>query len=198
MAQYPNKEFQQIYDNLRASLGSDDELRSRIEAALRPMYDQSRAQLEEQRRANNAAIDTDAYSRGMGNSTWVTDAKLQQLRGMNNSMATLDANYNNQLFGALYEALKDRDDTAYNQAMQWWQIGQKRGGGSGKPNTTLTVTENPLMSFDEWAAMYGTPEQPQVAVPNASPSAVPNTGNKKYRSAGGGGGGRLGQVSVKQ
>ena len=34
MAQYPNKEFQKIYDNLRASLGSDDELRAALRAAV--------------------------------------------------------------------------------------------------------------------------------------------------------------------
>lgn len=165
MAQYPNKEFQKIYDNLRASLGSDDELRSRIEAALRPMYDQSRAQLEEQRRANNAAIDTDAYSRGMGNSTWVTDAKLQQLRGMSNSMATLDANYNNQLFGALYDALKDRDDTAYNQAMQWWQIGQKKSGGSGGRTPAFTLTETPpkkTLTWEQWLAQQRDTKQTEL------------------------------------
>ena len=126
-----NKEFQDLYDNLKTSLGADEAtLRANLEAALRPMYEQSRAQLEEQRRANNAAIDVDAYSRGMGNSTWVTDAKLQQLRGLNSDLASLEANYNNQLFTQLQNALQDRDNTAWQRAMQMYQL-KRSGSGSG-------------------------------------------------------------------
>lgn len=132
MATYPNKEFQEIYDSIVGSMGDDATLRANIEGALRPLYDQSVEQLRQQRIANNAAIDVDAASRGMGNSTWVTDAKLRQLRGESDNLATLNANYNNQLYSALLDAIKDRDNNAYNQAMQWWQINRKGGsGGSG-------------------------------------------------------------------
>lgn len=132
MATYPNEEFQGIYDSILASMGDDDTLKANIEAALKPMYDQSVQQLQQQRIANNAAIDVDAASRGMGNSTWVTDAKLRQLRGESDQLASLNANYNNQLYSALLDAIKDRDDKAYNQAMQWWQINRQGKGGSGK------------------------------------------------------------------
>ena len=79
MATYPNKEFQDIYDGIIASMGTDDQLKANLEAALRPLYEQSLEQLQQRRRENNAAIDVDAASRGMGNSTWVTDAKLRKL-----------------------------------------------------------------------------------------------------------------------
>lgn len=174
MADYPNKEFQDLYDNLKTSLGGDEAtLRANLEAALRPMYDQSRAQLEEQRRANNATIDVDAYSRGMGNSTWVTDAKLQQLRGLNNSLASLEANYNNQLYSQLLNALQDRDDTAWNRAMQMYQLNHSggSGGGSGSGQNNLDwllgrigqITEQ--KSVDPRASMNTLLDPPQGVKP---------------------------------
>ena len=83
----------------------EEELRHNIESALRPLYDQSIAQLEAQRLAQNAAIDVDAYSRGMGGSTWVTDAKLQALRGINANIASLEADYNTKLYNQLQDAI---------------------------------------------------------------------------------------------
>ena len=94
----------------------EEELRHNIESALRPLYDQSIAQLEAQRLAQNAAIDVDAYSRGMGGSTWVTDAKLQALRGINANIASLEADYNTKLYNQLQDAIG------------------RGGGGGGIPN----------------------------------------------------------------
>ena len=129
MATYPDEKFQEIYDSILASMGDDDTLKANLEAALKPMYDQSVQQLQQQRIANNAAIDVDAASRGMGNSTWVTDAKLRQLRGESDQLASLNANYNNQLYTSLLNAIQDRDDKAYSQAMQWYQLKNSGGGG---------------------------------------------------------------------
>ena len=131
MPTYPDSKFQGIYDSILASMGDDDTLKANIEAALRPMYEQSLADLNQRRLERNAQIDVDAASRGMGNSTWVTDAKLRQLKDIEGNIATLDANYNNQLYANLADAIKDRDDKAYNQAMDWWKIKQ----GSGKAST---------------------------------------------------------------
>ena len=129
--QYPNEDFQKIYDSIYASMGDDATLKANIEAALKPLYEQSKQQLEEQRIARNADIDVDAASRGMGNSTWVTDAKLRQLRSNASALASLDANYNSQLYNALLGAMQDRDNNAYNQALQMYQIAQQGKGGSG-------------------------------------------------------------------
>lgn len=144
MATYPNEEFQGIYESILNSMGSDDDLRAKLEAALRPMYEQSKAELERQRLAGNAAIDVDAASRGMGNSTWVTDAKLQNLRNAENGLASLGANYNNTLFTNLLNAIQDRDDKAYQQAMQWWQNSQSGRGGKGEEEYGIED------SFEKW------------------------------------------------
>ncbi len=183
-----NKEFQGLYENLKNTLGGDEEpLRANLEAALRPMYEQSRAQLEEQRRANNAAIDVDAYSRGMGDSTWVTDSKLQQLRGLNNSLASLEANYNNQLFTQLQNALQDRDNTAWTRAMQMYQLNHS-GGGSGsakQPEVQIQGTQGNadplnLRGFVYEAYLRAKKEADRIknAVLNPSPysSTRPNVG----------------------
>ncbi|MBQ2189325.1 MAG: hypothetical protein II452_00475 [Paludibacteraceae bacterium] len=145
--QYPNEEFQSIYDSILASMGDDDTLRANLEAALRPMYEQSLAQLQQQRLAGNAAIDVDAYSRGMGNSSWVTDAKLQNLRNAESNIASLNANYNNTLFTNLMNAIADRDNKAYNQAMTFWQYDQAKKGGGG-PSGPAVIPNT--ASYDDW------------------------------------------------
>ena len=101
-------------------MGDNATLQANIEAALRPQYDRSIQELNQQRIERNAEIDVDAASRGMGNSTWVTDAKLRQMRGTEDAIADLNANYNPTLYSALADAIKDRDNNAYNQAWAWW------------------------------------------------------------------------------
>ena len=105
------------YKDKAAPLTREEQLRKDIEAALRPLYDQSLEALEAQRLAQNAAIDVDAYSRGLGRSTWVTDAKLQALKGFNANVASLNADYNTKLYNQLQDA-----------------IGSGGGGGGKKPN----------------------------------------------------------------
>ena len=168
MPTYPDKKFQGIYDSIVASMGDDDALKANIESALRPLYEQSLADLNQRRIERNAAIDVDAASRGMGNSTWVTDAKLRQLKDIEGNIATLDANYNNQLFGQLQDAIKDRDANAYNQALYWWQQGNKGRGGSDIPEWLRKLLEG---NGDE------SPDVKYVQTPNKYELDKP--GNKK-------------------
>lgn len=189
--QYPNEEFQGIYDSILASMGDDATLKANIEAALRPSYDMSRQQLDRQMRENNAAIDVDAASRGMGTSSWVTDAKLQQLRGLSDDFANLEASYNSTLYGQLLDAIRERDDNAYSQAMQMYQLNHKggSGGGSGSP----TIGKTPL-TFDEWLsvqnAVWNNPlkvRQDAANVQNAIAGAAASfPGQNPYKSIGAG------------
>ena len=151
--QTPTEEFQGIYDNILASMGDDATLKANIEAALRPSYDMSLQSLDRQRRENNAAIDVDAYSRGMGNSSWVTDAKLQQLRGLNDARASLEANYNSALYNSLLDAIRNRDDTAWDRAMQMYQLGRSGRGGGGGNKQQPTITDN-FEQFMGWMADF--------------------------------------------
>lgn len=152
--QYPIEDFQKIYDAIYASMGDDETLKANIEAALKPMYEQSKQQLEAERVARNAGIDVDAYSRGMGNSTWVTDAKLRQLKNEQQNLAELNANYNSQLYNALLNAQQNRDNNAYSQALQMYQLQQQGGhggGGSGKANNGFWADGKYWDSEADWA-----------------------------------------------
>ena len=126
-----------LRDNIQSAVAKDP-LQAKIEAALRPLYEQSIEQLRQQRLANNAAIDVDAASRGMGNSTWVTDAKLRQLKDESAQIAALEAEYNNQLYNAIQNA--------------------KKGGGSGSGNTgapVITPLSAPDITTDETPIVTG-------------------------------------------
>lgn len=114
------EDFNALLADIKAGMGDDATLKANIEAALRPQYDRTLADLQKQRAMSNAQIDVDAASRGMGTSTWVTDAKLQNLRNAESARADLEANYASTLYGNLVDAIKNRDNDAYNQAMTWW------------------------------------------------------------------------------
>ena len=87
-ADYGNKLTEytnQLYEKLSATMPtvqynptSTAQLRDNLETAYRAGYDQSVDARREATRRNNAAIDADAAARGMGASTWVTDAKMRQ------------------------------------------------------------------------------------------------------------------------
>ena len=116
-------EFMSLYNNFRNGMGMDDAtLKANLEAAMRPGYDQSIAALDRARREGNAEIDVDAASRGMGDSTWVTDAKLRNLRNTENNIADLNANYNATLYNQLLNAMQNRDANALNNAWNWAQM----------------------------------------------------------------------------
>lgn len=134
---FPNAEFEQIYTTLSGNYPTTEQLQADIEAALRPQYDKALADMEKQRIQNNAAIDVDAASRGMGNSTWVTDAKMQQLKNKNEYTVDLESDYAAQLYAALSKKQDENEDEAYQRALDMWQIEQSSkgngGGGGTKP-----------------------------------------------------------------
>ena len=142
--QFGNDDFQTIYDSIYSSYPNESEIQAEIEAYLRPQYDKQIKEQEQQRIENNAAIDVDAASRGMTPSTWVTDAKLQQLKSESANVASLESDYAGQLYSALSER-KDADEAeAYDRALDMWQIEQASGSGDGDgdrpPADTVTIT----------------------------------------------------------
>ena len=70
-----------------------DEIKSYVESYLRTAYDQSIENRRKQTEADRAMIDLDAYSRGMGGSTWVTDAKQRLQDAEADDIAKMEANY---------------------------------------------------------------------------------------------------------
>lgn len=107
-----NRYYNSVLAQLQQDAGperSDSQLKNYLQKIIRPTYDQAIAQRQLQTGQANAAIDTDAGSRGMGTSTWVTDAKMRQRNQEAADVANLNSNYNSTLYDALLNQLNQRD-----------------------------------------------------------------------------------------
>lgn len=117
-----------------------DEITASVEAYMRNAYDQSIAERKKQTEEQRAMIDLDAYSRGLGSSTWVTDAKQRLADAEADDIARMEANYQaglseavlNQYNTAVAQGLAAQDN-AYALAAQLYNLGQnaKSSVGSG-------------------------------------------------------------------
>lgn len=97
---------------------SQQELANQIAAYLRPYTENAIRQRQQQTVANRAAIDVDAASRGMGASTWVTDAKNRQVKAEATDIANLENTYLGNLNQSVFSADQAQRERAYNAAAQ--------------------------------------------------------------------------------
>lgn len=88
----------------------ENELHDMIEAWLRPAYEQAIARRREQTDRSNAELDADAWARGMGASTYVTDVKERAFRGEARDVGDLESEYASALAGHLLDAWKSRQE----------------------------------------------------------------------------------------
>ena len=115
-----------------------DEIRSYVESYLRTAYDQAIENRRKQTEADRAMIDLDAYSRGMGGSTWVTDAKQRLQDAEADDIAKMEANYQaglneavlNQYNQAVAQGLAAQNN-AYDLAKDLYSLGQNAKAGVG-------------------------------------------------------------------
>lgn len=113
-----------------------DEITASVEAYMRNAYDQSIADRKKATEEQRAMIDLDAYSRGMGGSTWVTDAKQRLEDEEADDIAKIEANYQaglseavlNQYNAAVAQGLAAKDN-AYALAAQLYNLGQNAKAG---------------------------------------------------------------------
>ena len=84
------------YEALGYTMPTQTELSAQIAEYLRPQYDSDISSRKAQTTQNRAAIDIDAASRGMGASTWVTDAKTRQMNSEAADIANLESNYGSE------------------------------------------------------------------------------------------------------
>lgn len=132
-ADYGNKLTEytnQLYEKLSATMPtvqynptSTAQLRDNLEAAYRAGYDQSVDARREATRRNNAAIDADAAARGMGASTWVTDAKMRQADSEAADLASLAAQRDSAIAQQLASALSSQE--ANRLAVEQFNASQK-------------------------------------------------------------------------
>lgn len=115
-----------------------DEITASVEAYMRNAYDQSIADRKKATEEQRAMIDLDAYSRGMGGSTWVTDAKQRLEDEEADDIAKIEANYQaglseavlNQYNAAVAQGLAAKDN-AYVLAAELYNLGQNAKAGVG-------------------------------------------------------------------
>ena len=85
---------------------SEEVLSETIRNWLRPAYEQAIQNRREQTERINAELDADAWSRGMGQSTYLSDVKERQLEHESRDVDTLESNYASALAQQLYDAMK--------------------------------------------------------------------------------------------
>lgn len=84
---------------------SADEYKKELEGYLRPTVDLSVARRREAGKTANAELDADAYSRGMGRSTYLSSMKEREGDDVERDVGALEAHYSAALSEKLYQAL---------------------------------------------------------------------------------------------
>lgn len=107
----------QLYKSLIAQAPTIDytprteaQLRDNLLKSYQASYDQSINNRRQATRQNRGAIDSDAASRGIGSSTWVTDAKLRQNDNEARDLTSLRANRDSTVAQQLAAALGNQED----------------------------------------------------------------------------------------
>ena len=90
---------------------SEEVLSETIRNWLRPAYEQAIQSRREQTGRINAELDADAWSRGMGQSTYLSDIKDRQFRNESQDVDALESDYASTLAGHLYDAMKEQQKT---------------------------------------------------------------------------------------
>ena len=142
-----------------------------LEGITQQLADVYRPQLEQQilnrygaTKKQKAAIDVDAASRGMGTSTWVTDAKNRLMNAEASDIASMERDYASQLAGDALQQynnyLQDRQNLdRYNQSLAI-QLGDTAYGrasdqyNAGLIDGTLPQLANQL-SYEQNAWNFG-------------------------------------------
>lgn len=101
--------YDRLYDRLRSygimSIPSFDELYGLLESFLRPAIDAAIEARNRTGRQNMAELDADAYSRGMGGSSWLTSVKAREQDDIASDVAALEGKYASSMGEYLYKAL---------------------------------------------------------------------------------------------
>jgi hypothetical protein len=90
------------YEALGYEMPTEVEIAQKISEYLRPNYDRAISSRRAQTTQNRAALDIDAASRGMGSSTWLTDAKNRQALAEAADIAGLESDYGTNLAQNVY------------------------------------------------------------------------------------------------
>ena len=116
-----------------------DSLVELFEAYLRPTYDRAIENRQAAAQTSMAELDADAYSRGMGASTFVSSMREREQDDMNSDIAMLETEYASALSEKLYEAMAaysklklEADIYNAENALSASGTGRSTGGSSGR------------------------------------------------------------------
>ena len=88
----------------------EDVLRATIQNWIRPAYEQAIRDRRERTQQQNAELDADAWARGMGESTYVTDVKSRAYENESRDVSDLESDYASTLAGHLYDAMRAQQE----------------------------------------------------------------------------------------
>ena len=146
-----------------------DSLVELFEAYLRPTYDRAIENRQAAAQTSMAELDADAYSRGMGASTFVSSMREREQDDMNSDIAMLETEYASALSERLYEAMAaysklklEADIYNAENALSASGTGRSTGGSSGRGSgKTASAGSGTGMSgkvkfgFDECKSLLG-------------------------------------------
>lgn len=95
----------------------EEGIRERIAAYLRPAYDQAILNRQDLTKSYHAELDADAYSRGMGASTFVTDVKARQKDNEAQDIGALENEYGAKLAEGVFQAMENEKSRALEADM---------------------------------------------------------------------------------
>ncbi|MCH5278582.1 MAG: hypothetical protein J1E60_02205 [Christensenellaceae bacterium] len=173
--------FEDAYNRIIAILNSYgipmtfptfDELYDQLEALLRPSVDAAIEQRQRYGEATLAELDADAYSRGMGGSSYLSSMKHREYDNIASDVARLEANYTSDIAEYLYNATNELSKLqaqfatiflqhSFDQAAASGSGGSSNGGGgsshgSGNSNSQSASNEQdePIESSTSSYAEY--------------------------------------------
>ncbi|MBQ9923624.1 MAG: hypothetical protein IJO66_03335 [Clostridia bacterium] len=193
---YGNEAFETIYQRMKEQYAPEkinytplDEqtLAERISKVLRPVYEKAISALFRGNKRQDAELDADAISRGMGSSTFVTDVKRRQDNLTTEGVRDLETEYGAKLADQLYKAMEGERDrqlevdkfnaqqqsAALSQAFEATKVlyeayltaKKRHGGGGGKAKQDKQDAEGIKESLAESVAaargqLKGSPNGP--------------------------------------
>ena len=144
-----------------------DSLVELFEAYLRPTYDRAIENRQAAAQTSMAELDADAYSRGMGASTFVSSMREREQDDMNSDIAMLETEYASALSERLYEAMAaysklklEADIYNAENALSASSTGRSTGGSSGRGKTASAGSGTGMsgkvkFGFDECKSLLG-------------------------------------------
>lgn len=120
--------FKNIYGSLPAQTITPTELTldqktsesvaASVSAYLRPYYNMAAQDRQQTAVQNRAELDADAYSRGMGSSTWLTDKKSRESQAAASDIASINAQYGSALGHGVAEQMATYEQNRLAVAQQ--------------------------------------------------------------------------------